>query len=130
VRTEKFLQQVAADGRVLLDEETDPFASVAASQPVFAAWRTERLERTVTAPDKSKHQAYACAFAEARAPTEKGNVKATPMVIELAEAMARGGLEAMRDPKRAVATWLASQHGADFSQRRWRSCTRRHVART
>ena len=65
--TENFLQQVAADGRVLLDEETDPFASVAASQPVFAAWRTERLEREVKAADGTKHRAYARAFAEARA---------------------------------------------------------------
>ena len=105
--------KVAADGHTLLDPSFDPLESIAAKQPSFAKWRSERLLRTVQAPDGTKHYIHARVLAEARTPAGLGNAQATAMVVELAEAMAEAALVTMRDPLRAIADKLTSQDGVN-----------------
>ena len=117
---------IAADGSKLFDESFDPFAEIAADQPLFEQWRSERMKQTVAAPDGSKHCFYSRVLAEARSPEGKGNLQVTPrwdptltphwdptltppltphrgptlqateMTVTLAEVMATAALTAMR----------------------------------
>ena len=105
--------KVAADGHTLLDPSFDPLESIAAKQPKFATWRSDRLLHTVQAPDGTKHFVHARVLAEARSPAGSGNAQATEMVVALAEAMAEAALVAMRDPLRAIADKLTSQDGVN-----------------
>ena len=100
---------VAADGSKLFDSSFDPFAEIFATQPAFAAWRVARAQETMTAPDGTKHRVYESVLAEARNPSGKGNMQATPTTIALAERMANSALKAMHDTKRAIAEKLSSQ---------------------
>ena len=104
---------VAADGSKLFDPTLDPFAEIAAQQPLFAAWRTQRMERTVKAADGTKHRFNERVLAEARSPSRAGNRQSTTTTVALAEKMATAALTAMHDTKRAIADKLSSQGGAN-----------------
>ena len=108
---EQAMVEVAADGRRLLDPSFDPFASIAAEQPVFEAWRQKLMGQTVKAFDGTPHLVNKLALAEARSPKGAGNLQATDTVVQLAEDMANAALVAMRDPKRAICSLLTSQDG-------------------
>ena len=77
--------EIAADGRKLFDTNLDPFAEIAASQPAFRKWRTDRAKETKEAPDGTPHRIYEDVLAEARNPTSKGSIQATRTTIALAE---------------------------------------------
>ena len=108
---EKAMVEVAADGHTLLDPSFDPFASIAAEQPVFEAWRQKLMGQTVKAFDGTPHLVNKLALAEARSSKGAGNALATNMTVTLAEEMANAALVAMRDPKRAICSLLTSQDG-------------------
>ena len=101
---------IAADGHALLDPSIDPFAPIAAKQPLFAAWRVEWEQRTVKAFDGTIHR-RSRVLAEARSPSGAGNAQATEMAVELAEQMANAALEIMHCSRRAIADKLTSQDG-------------------
>ena len=71
----EMMVSVAADGHSLLDPNLDPFAPIAAKQPMFAQWRQDRLTHTIKAPDGTVHNVYVQVLAEARRPTGKGNAQ-------------------------------------------------------
>eukprot|EP00966_Prymnesium_polylepis_P046634 1080997-Prymnesium_polylepis.1 len=108
---ETALEEVADDGKKLLQPDFDPFASVAAEQPAFAAWRKESADATIKAPDGRRHRLMELALAEAQQPRDKVNKDATDTTIQLIEVMAEAALRKMRDPKLAVSDWLTSQDG-------------------
>ena len=108
---EKAMVEVAADGRRLLDPNFDPFAAIAAEQPVFCAWREKMTTQTVKSFDGTPHRVNELALAEARDSKGAGNAQATDEVVRLAEEMANAALVAMRDPKRAICSLLTSQDG-------------------
>ena len=110
---EKAMMEIAADGRKLLDPTFDPFKSIADEQQLFREWRDKLMQRTAAAHDGSTHTIHADALAEARSPQCSGNQQATGRVVALAEQMANAALVAMRDPRRAIASLLVSQDGAD-----------------
>ena len=118
--TEAALEAIAADGHVLLDPDFDPFATIAAEQPMFRAWRTEQAQRIVKAADGTQYRAHERILAEARSPTGAGNAQATEKVVALAEKMANAGLTAMRDKRRSIADKLTSQDGANAPGKRAR----------
>ena len=105
---EAAFKAIAADGHSLLDPGLDPFAAVAAKQPLFAAWRAECEKRTVTAVDGTIHL-RSRVLAEARSPAAAGNAQATEMLVELAEEMANAALNMMHCTRRAIADKLTSQ---------------------
>ena len=109
--TEKLMIDIATDGRKLLDESYDPWAPLAAKHSSFAAWRKERMEKTIKSPDGKAHPIHALILGEARAPSGAGNAQATPRVVALAQEMANAALVAMRDPRRAICDLLTSQDG-------------------
>ena len=84
-RCTQVLERAATDGTVLFDPELDPYASVAARQPEFDAWRCARAGQTLTAPDGSEHNLMDLALREARTPTAKSNKEAEQMTISLIE---------------------------------------------
>ena len=55
--------KVAADGHTLLDPSFDPLESIAAKQPSFAKWRSERLLRTDGAGARRHQALHPCARA-------------------------------------------------------------------
>ena len=74
------------------------------------------MQKKAVAPDGTTvttHLIHAAALAEARSPQSKGNEQATEHVVALAEKMANAALVAMRDPRRAIASLLTSEGGAD-----------------
>ena len=99
---ETALEAVADDGKKLLQPDFDPFASIAAEQPAFAAWRKESAEATIKAPDGCRHGLMELALAEAQQPRDKVNKDATDTMVQLIEVMAEAALRKMRDPKLAV----------------------------
>ena len=107
---EAAFKAIAADGHSLLDPSLDPFAAVAAKQPLFAAWRAAEEEKTIKAFDGTEHR-YSRVIAEARSPAGAGNALATEMVVELAEQMANAALDVMHSTRRAIADKLTSQDG-------------------
>ena len=104
---------VAADGSALLSATQDPFASIAKTQPKFAAHRRAQQQQTVKAPDGTIHHAHMRTLEEARSPSSVGGNATTPITVELAQRMANAALVAMRDSKRAIADKLSSQDGAN-----------------
>lgn len=91
---EALLESVANDGSVLLDEGLDPFASIAATQPLFRQWREHLQSDEVVAPDgTSKFKWYQQVLAEARSPQNKSNQESSDMTVQLAMAMAVQGLK-------------------------------------
>ena len=111
---------IAADGRKLLDANLNPFAEIAALQPVFAAWQAKRAQQEQMAPDGTRHRVYERTLAEARNATSPGAVQATKQTITLAERMATDALIAMHDTRRAIAEKLTSQDGACAPAKRQR----------
>eukprot|EP00966_Prymnesium_polylepis_P332779 7388258-Prymnesium_polylepis.1 len=109
--TEKMMEEIAADGRKLLDPQFDPFASLADKHPSFAAWRSEFLAREIRSPDGQSHPIHKLILAEARDPSSAGNKQATARTITLAQEMANAALAAMRDPRRAISQLLLSTDG-------------------
>ena len=111
---EELLIKAADNGAVLFDpEQTDIFASIAAEQPLFQAWRDELQTDTVPSPDgKTHHPWHRLTLSEAQTPTNKSNVAATDATIDLIQAMAVAGLNKMRDPRIAISDWLTSQDGS------------------
>jgi hypothetical protein len=107
---EAAFKTIAADGHSLLDPSLDPFATIAAKQPLFAAWRVTEDERTIKAHDGTVHR-YNRVLAEARSPRGAGDALATEMVVELAEQMANAALNVMHCTRRAIADKLMSQDG-------------------
>ena len=79
---------IAADGRKLLDANLNPFAEIAALQPVFAAWQAKRAQQEQMAPDGTRHRVYERTLAEARNATSPGAVQATKQTITLAASAA------------------------------------------
>ena len=101
---ETALVAIAADGHSLFDPQLDPFSSIAAAQQSFAKFQA----------DMRVHPMHARVFAEACSPaSSKGSVQATEKAVELAECMANAALQAMRDPRRAIADKLTSQEGVN-----------------
>ena len=107
---EAAFKTIAADGHSLLDPSLDPFATIAAKQPLFAAWRVSEDEKTIKAHDGTVHR-YNRVLAEARSPRGAGDALATEMVVELAEQMANAALNVMHCTRRAIADKLTSQEG-------------------
>ena len=109
---EKAMVEVAADGRRLFDPSFDPFAAIAAEQPLFCKWRDQLLQRTVASRDGSaRHPVHQWALQEARSSEGAGNAQATEATVMLAQQMANAALVAMRDPTRAICSLLTSQDG-------------------
>ena len=106
------LGSVAADGDALFDAELDPYAPLAETQPLFATWREQRSTKVTKAADGTPHLHHVVALAEARAPTGAGGAQSQPMAVRLAELMAKAGIKAMRDPKRAIAELLTQEDGS------------------
>ena len=104
------VKTIAADGHSLLDPSLDPFAAIAAKQPLFAAWRAAEEQQTTKAFDGTVHKCNRV-LAEARSPKGAGNALATEMVVELAEEMANAALDVMHCSRRAIADKLTSQDG-------------------
>ena len=67
---ETAFSEIVEDPSALLDPEFDPFAEIAAAQPLFAAWRAEKLASKVVAPDGTPHYIFKRTLAEARALTD------------------------------------------------------------
>jgi len=112
-KTYDVMVAVAADGSVLLDPALDPFASVAVSQPKFAARRAAQQQQTIKSPDGTVHLVHTRTLAEARNPSTTGGKETTPITVELARRMANAALVVMRDAKRAITDKLSSQGGAN-----------------
>ena len=83
---------IAANGRTLLDPTFDPFAAIAAKQPLFAKRRLEQMLQKVKSPDESaEFCVHAEALAEARIPVGQGNAQATRTLVALVEQVERVG---------------------------------------
>ena len=63
---EKAMVEIAADGNKLLDASFDPFASVAAEQPLFCKHMQKLMARKAVAPDGTECTVHADALEEAR----------------------------------------------------------------
>ena len=100
------LDEIALDGHRLIDPDLDFFEGVAAQQPKFVEWRRSQMALTIKSPDGTQHLVHQRALAEARQPTHAANLATTQMTVELAEVMAAGGLEKIRDPKLALFQYL------------------------
>lgn len=109
---EGLLEQIAADGEVLLDPELDPFAAIAQEQPLFRQWREHVQDEEIQAPDgRTRFKWYSLVLNEARSPENQSNKESTDMTVQLAMAMAVEGLRKLRDPRAAIREWLSSMNG-------------------
>ena len=73
----------------------------------------KHAEKELNAADGTPYLVHKVALAEARSPTISAGAKQSqPMAEKLAEVMAKAGIEAMRDPKRAIAELLTEEDGS------------------
>ncbi|KAL3932623.1 MAG: hypothetical protein SGPRY_000628 [Prymnesium sp.] len=65
----------------------------------------------LAADGQTRFQWFDQVLKEARSPVNAFDAQANEMIVQLAQLMASKGLMKMRDPKIAIADWLASQGG-------------------
>ena len=112
------MEAIVATPSRLLDPTLDMFKAVADEVPEFREWRQQQLDATVKAEDGTKHHLMREVLQEARTPTAgSGNEQATPLVLELAKAMAQRAIEKLVDPKLALADKLSSLDGVNSMAR-------------
>ena len=108
-----FFQEAQLDGSLFLDPELDIFEPIAASQPLFAAWRDFTFNKeSIRSPDGStKHLIYKLAKEELLSPRDTTNAQTRLKTIEYLEVQCRAAISKMSDPKLAIRDKLTVKNG-------------------